>query len=80
MGQVVQILNLVGVSEFKAVDVLADDKVRAGIKEFTEWPTVPQVFVGGEFVGGRDIVLNLLQEDKLVDILKGAGVEAVSPV
>ncbi len=54
-GQVVQILDYVGVP-YKGVNVLADDEVRQGIKEFSNWPTIPQLYVKGEFVGGCDII------------------------
>jgi monothiol glutaredoxin len=73
-AQVVQVLSLVGV-KFKAFDVLADDQLRQGIKEFSNWPTVPQLYVKGEFVGGCDIVREMYQSGELVELLKSKGVE-----
>jgi monothiol glutaredoxin len=74
-AQVVQVLSLVGV-KFKAFDVLADDELRQGIKEFSNWPTVPQLYVKGEFVGGCDIVREMYQSGELVELLKAKGVQA----
>jgi monothiol glutaredoxin len=78
-AQVVQVLSLVGV-KFKAFDVLADDQLRQGIKEFSNWPTVPQLYVKGEFVGGCDIVREMYQSGELVELLRAKGVatEAVA--
>jgi monothiol glutaredoxin len=73
-AQVVQVLSLVGV-KFKAFDVLADDELRQGIKEFSNWPTVPQLYVKGEFVGGCDIVREMYQSGELVELLKAKGVQ-----
>ena len=73
-AQVVQVLSLVGV-KFKAFDVLADDRLRQGIKEFSNWPTVPQLYVQGEFVGGCDIVREMYQSGELVELLQAKGVE-----
>jgi monothiol glutaredoxin len=74
---VVQILDHVGV-EFASVNVLADMAVREGIKEFTNWPTIPQLYVKGEFVGGCDIVREMFQTGELQTYLaeKGVPVEA----
>jgi monothiol glutaredoxin len=72
-AQVVQVLSLVGV-KFKAFDVLADERLRQGIKEFSNWPTVPQLYVKGEFVGGCDIVREMYQSGELVELLKSKGV------
>ena len=57
---VVQVLSHLGV-QFKGVDVLADDDIRQGIKEFSSWPTIPQLYVKGEFVGGCDIIREMFQ-------------------
>ncbi|HSA82292.1 MAG TPA: Grx4 family monothiol glutaredoxin [Geminicoccaceae bacterium] len=73
-AQVVQVLSLVGV-KFKAFDVLADDRLRQGIKEFSNWPTVPQLYVKGEFIGGCDIVREMYQSGELVELLRAKGVE-----
>ena len=60
----VQILSTLGV-KFKAVDVLADPEIRNGIKEFSNWPTIPQLYVKGEFVGGADILREMYEGDEL---------------
>lgn len=57
---------------FKTVDVLEDPAIRDGIKQFTQWPTIPQVFIRGEFVGGFDIVRDLFQKGKLEQMVKDA--------
>ena len=69
---VVQILDHVGV-EFVGVDVLQDDGVRQGIKDFSDWPTVPQLYVKGEFVGGSDIVREMFQAGELKPLLAQHG-------
>jgi monothiol glutaredoxin len=74
-AQVVQVLSMVGV-KFKAIDVLADDRLRQGVKEFSNWPTVPQLYVKGEFVGGCDIVREMYQSGELAELMKAKGVEA----
>src|SRR6201987_491571 len=61
---VVQILSHLGV-KFKAIDVLKDPEIRNGIKEYSEWPTIPQLYVKGEFVGGADIVREMFEQDEL---------------
>ena len=66
---VVQILSQLEV-KFKGVDVLADDTVRQGVKDFSNWPTVPQLYVKGEFVGGCDIVREMAESGELEDLLK----------
>ena len=73
-GQVVQILDYLGVP-YKGVNVLASDEIRQGIKEFSNWPTIPQLYVKGEFVGGCDIVREMFQAGELQSHLKQAGVE-----
>jgi monothiol glutaredoxin len=73
-AQVVQVLSLAGV-KFKAFDVLADDEIRQGIKEFSNWPTIPQLYVKGEFVGGCDIIREMYQSGELAALLKEKGVE-----
>jgi monothiol glutaredoxin len=70
---VVQILTHLGV-KFKGIDVLADPEVRQGIKEFSSWPTIPQLYVKGEFVGGCDIVREMFEAGELGDFLKEKGV------
>ncbi|XP_025991448.1 glutaredoxin-related protein 5, mitochondrial [Solenopsis invicta] len=70
---VVQILRMHGVT-YDAHDVLKDDKLRQGIKDFSNWPTIPQVFINGEFVGGCDILLEMHKNGELIDELKKAGI------
>ena len=74
---VVQILSYLGVP-FKGVNVLADPALRDGIKAFSNWPTIPQLYVKGEFVGGCDIVREMFEEGELKDFLaeKGIAVQA----
>ena len=71
---VVQILSHVGV-KFKGIDVLADPSLRQGIKEFSEWPTIPQLYVKGEFIGGSDIVREMFETGELKELLSTRGVE-----
>ena len=71
---VVQILSEVGV-KFKAVNVLADAEIRQGIKEFSNWPTIPQLYVKGEFVGGCDIVKEMFENGELDTFLKDKGIK-----
>lgn len=63
-NNVVQILNTLGVS-YETIDVLADSEIRQGIKEYSNWPTIPQVYIDGEFVGGSDILIELYQNGEL---------------
>lgn len=70
---VVQILKQVGV-DFKDVNVLASPELRQGVKEFTDWPTFPQLYVKGEFIGGCDIVREMYESGELADLLKEKGV------
>jgi len=72
-GQVAQIFGLLGV-DFKGVNVLDSDEIRQGIKEYTNWPTIPQVFVKGEFVGGCDILREMYQSGELQTLLEEKGV------
>jgi len=70
---VVQILSHLGV-KFKGVDVLADPQIRQGIKEFSSWPTIPQLYVKGEFVGGCDIIREMYETGELQQVLEEKGV------
>ncbi|GLK79663.1 Grx4 family monothiol glutaredoxin [Methylopila turkensis] len=72
-GQVVQILDHLGVP-YAGVNVLQSDEMRQGIKEFSNWPTIPQLYVKGEFIGGCDIVREMFQAGELQSHLKSAGV------
>jgi monothiol glutaredoxin len=71
---VVQVLSHLGV-RFKGVDVLSDPALRQGIKAFSDWPTVPQLYVKGEFVGGCDIVREMYETGELVELLTTRGVK-----
>ncbi|XP_053246991.1 glutaredoxin-related protein 5, mitochondrial [Podarcis raffonei] len=73
---VVQILRLHGVSDYRAYDVLQDPGLRQGIKNYSNWPTIPQVFLNGEFVGGCDILLQMHQSGDLVEELKKLGIRS----
>ena len=70
---VVQILSHLGV-KFKGIDVLADGSVREGIKEFSAWPTIPQLYVKGEFVGGCDIIREMFETGELQQMFEEKGV------
>ena len=73
-GRVVQILDYLGVP-FTDVNVLVSDELRQGIKEYTNWPTIPQLYVKGEFVGGCDIVTEMFQNGELVKLLADKGIQ-----
>lgn len=68
----VNILKACGVNEFLSVDVLENPDIRQGIKEYANWPTIPQLYVNGEFVGGSDIVTEMYQRGELQNLLKTA--------
>lgn len=72
-SQAVQILSMLGV-QFKSVDVLADSGIRQGIKDFSSWPTIPQLYIKGEFVGGCDIMREMLQSGEFQKFLSEKGV------
>src|SRR5919107_361480 len=74
-GQVVQILDHLGVS-YKGINVLDSDEIRSGIKTYSNWPTIPQLYVKGEFVGGCDIIREMFQAGELQGLLKDKGVSA----
>ena len=71
-GRAVQILKACGVDQFKTVNVLDDDAVRQGIKEFSNWPTIPQLYVKGEFIGGSDIMMEMYQSGELQQLFAAA--------
>jgi len=77
----VQILGLQGVDpvKFAAFNVLEDDEVRQGIKEFSSWPTIPQLYVNKEFIGGCDILVAMHQSGELAELLEKEGVLAPAP-
>jgi monothiol glutaredoxin len=68
-GRAVQVLKACGVTEFATVNVLEDEGVRQGIKEYANWPTIPQLYVNGEFVGGSDIMMEMYESGELQPLL-----------
>ncbi len=74
---VVQILSHIGV-KFKSVDVLSDMEIREGIKAYSNWPTIPQLYVKGEFVGGCDIVREMFEEGELEQYFQGKGLTSAA--
>ena len=76
-SQVVQILSYLGVS-FKGVNVLDNDELREGIKTFSNWPTIPQLYVKGEFLGGCDIIREMFEEDELREFFTENGIETIN--
>ncbi|KAF9448935.1 monothiol glutaredoxin-5 [Macrolepiota fuliginosa MF-IS2] len=72
----IQVLELQGVPQekLKTFNVLADQELRSGIKEFSEWPTIPQIYVNGEFIGGCDILISMHQSGELETLLENNGV------
>lgn len=69
-GLAVQILQACGVKDFVAVDVLSNPAIRDGIKQYANWPTIPQLYVNGEFVGGSDIMRSLYEQGELQKMLQ----------
>ena len=74
----VQVLSHLGVP-FKGINVLEDMDIREGVKAFSNWPTIPQLYVKGEFVGGCDIVREMYESGELEDLMKEKGVEVSQP-
>lgn len=70
-NNVVQILNTLGVP-YETLDILADPEIRQGIKEYSSWPTIPQIYIDGEFVGGSDIAIELYQNGELQQMVEVA--------
>jgi len=70
-GRAIQVLKACGVKNLVTVNVLEDDEVRQGIKDFSNWPTIPQLYVGGEFVGGSDIVHEMYESGELQKLIAG---------
>src|SRR5512147_2782449 len=75
----VQVLNACGVKQFYSVNVLEDAEIRQGIKHFANWPTIPQLYVNGEFVGGSDIMREMYESGELHKVLEGVAQTAQSP-
>ncbi|MES2443873.1 MAG: Grx4 family monothiol glutaredoxin [Pseudomonadota bacterium] len=74
-SRAISILTHLGV-EFESVDVLQDQEVRQGIKAFSDWPTIPQLYVKGEFVGGSDIMMEMYESGELAQLMADSGVAA----
>lgn len=74
---VVQVLGILGV-KFKGINILEDEALRQGIKDFTNWPTIPQLYVKGEFVGGCDIIREMYQSGELTNLLKSKSIETTA--
>lgn len=68
-GRAIQILKACGVEDLTTVNVLEDEAVRQGIKEYANWPTIPQLYVNGEFIGGSDILMEMYQAGELQQVL-----------
>ena len=68
-GRAIQVLKACGVDQFKTVNVLEDDEIRQGIKAFSNWPTIPQLYVKGEFIGGSDIMMEMYEAGELQPLL-----------
>ena len=66
----VQVLNACGVKDFGSFNVLADQEIREGIKQYANWPTIPQLYINGEFVGGSDIMREMYQSGELQKLLE----------
>jgi monothiol glutaredoxin len=68
-GRAIQVLKACGVTELKTVNVLEDEGIRQGIKEYANWPTIPQLYIDGEFVGGSDIMMEMYESGELQQML-----------
>ena len=71
---VVQVMKFYGVKEYKDVDCLQDDSIREGIKKFSNWPTLPQIYIKGKFIGGCDIMKEMHQDGSLEELLVRDGI------
>ena len=70
-GRAIEVLKASGVEDLVTINVLEDDEVRQGIKEYSNWPTIPQLYVKGEFIGGADIMGEMFQSGELQTLIKG---------
>ena len=68
-GKAIQVLKACGVTELKTVNVLEDNEIRQGIKDYANWPTIPQLYIDGEFVGGSDIMMEMYQSGELQQLI-----------
>jgi len=75
-GRAIQLLKSCGVKNVVTVNVLEDDAIRQGIKDFSNWPTIPQLYVGGEFIGGSDIMGEMFESGELKKVLDASGATA----
>ncbi|MBY0407494.1 MAG: Grx4 family monothiol glutaredoxin [Rickettsiales bacterium] len=75
---VVQVLERLGVEDYKDVNVLADMEIREGIKQYANWPTIPQLYVKGEFIGGCDIVREMYTSGELKELLSSKGIQTAA--
>ena len=71
-GRAIQVLKACGINELTTVNVLEDEAIRQGIKEYANWPTIPQLYINGEFVGGSDIMREMYQSGELQKLLQEA--------
>lgn len=69
-GRAIKILSLCGVKELFTVNILEDEEIRQGIKEYSQWPTIPQLYINGEFIGGSDIVAEMYESGELQKLLQ----------
>jgi monothiol glutaredoxin len=72
-GRAIQILKACGVDRLTTVNVLEDEEIRQGVKDYANWPTIPQLYVNGEFVGGSDIMMEMYQSGELQQLLTAKG-------
>ncbi|AGF75963.1 Grx4 family monothiol glutaredoxin [Bartonella vinsonii] len=77
-GQVVQILDYLGL-DYKGINILTSDELRQGIKDYSNWPTIPQLYIKGEFIGGCDIVKEMFQNNELQEFLKEKNIPCNKP-
>ena len=70
-GRAIQVMKACGVDDLKTFNVFDDEEVRQGIKDYAQWPTIPQLYVNGEFVGGSDIMMEMYQSGELQQLLSG---------
>ena len=68
-GRAIQVLKACGAGDLKTVNVLEDDEIRQGIKDYANWPTIPQLYIDGEFVGGSDIMMEMYQSGELQQLI-----------
>ena len=71
-GRAIQLLKAAGATDIKTFNVLEDEEVRQGIKDYAQWPTIPQLYVDGEFVGGSDIMMEMYESGELQQLLDKA--------